>query len=169
MTSASTNILKYYEANPVMLMSPPSYPLHWCWQILLKMCSLLKPEHDNFKWCKGLGLAITDLSCVYILKAGCGIQTFENIPDSVPQYHYFQWISEIQDFFHHWRNQIHLRACSVADLKEYSQILQEFGIAVFKLLEIKECFLEEEFLKELIATGEKLPGNIIDSLLIKNR
>ena len=133
------------------------------------MCSLLKPERDNLKWCKGSGLAINSLSCVYILKAECGIQSLQNIPNSVLQHHYFQWISEIQNFFCHWTNQIHDRACSVTELKEYSQILQEFGIAAFKLLEIKHCFLKEEFLIELIAIGEKLPGNIIDLLLIKNR
>ena len=166
--TASAKLYDFYSRKPHMWASPPSVPISWYWNIVNRLCKVLEPNIENFNWLKDSSGPISVVASVYGVYMKSKGKVNE-IPPDVIQYQYFQWVSVVQSFLHHWKHHIEEGKCTVSQLKEYKLIFQEWNVRTRRHLEAEGLILSKSDIERKISEFEKAFEDACNLLLIDGK
>ena len=124
-------VLTAHYKKPHSWETPPTIPLTWYWEILDRMCQLVKPSVRSLDltWCHEAQMAVPLLAQVYsAFSEAFSYTLLQCIPNAVKQCRndhmrrYFEWVQGIQQFILSWRKKIIDQDVTEEEILEYANM-----------------------------------------------
>ena len=164
-------VARYKE--PTSWDTPPTVPFTWYWEILARMCQLVKPDKEPFdlSWCHDGQMAVSLMAQVYsTFSEAFSVTSLQSVPDAVKQCRnahmrrYFEWVQGIQEFICAWQFKIMDEDWTEEEILDYANM----SIPLHKIavsLHIEALVVSMEDFTSLKTNMQKLKQLVKDTLI----